>query len=206
MKVLPNVAYCMNLDSRTDRWEQVVKDFTRLQAVMPIEIERVSAVAMPQRPQQGVTATFRKIITMAKEKKLPYVLILEDDLYVIDAERVKTCLNNAPEDWDILLGGVYHYVPDKKHDDYWMKMRDFCSLHFIIIRDTIYDKVLALKGLSQHLDRALGAQTKQGNMKTYLMHPMPCQQRPGFSNIRKRKVNDNRRRLPWVNHPDTLKD
>ena len=83
-------------------------------------------------------------------------------------------------------------------------MNDFCSLHFIIIRDTIYDKILAMRNVTQHMDRNLGALTKKGEIKTYLMHPMPCQQRPGFSNIRKRNVNDNRRRVPWVNHPDTL--
>ena len=196
----------MNLDSRTDRWNQVVKDFKRLQAVMPIQIERVSAVEMPQRPQAGASCTFKKIITMAKEQKLPYVLIMEDDLFVIDPQKVLACLNDAPENWDILLGGVYHYSAEKAHDGNWMKLKDFCSLHFIIIRCRIYDKILGFKSSGQHMDRQLGAQTKSGALKSYVMHPMPCQQRPGYSNIRKRKVNDNRRKLPWVNHPDTLKN
>lgn len=205
MKVIPDVGYCMNLDSRTDRWEQVTTDFKRLSDVLPIKIERVSAVALPQKPQQGVGMTVAKIVTMAKEEKLPYVLIMEDDLYVIDPEKVKACLENAPDDWDILSGGSYHYVPKGPYDSNWMIMKDFCSLHFIIIRDRIYDSVLGLTGRPMHLDRILGNQVKAGKMKMYLMHPMPCQQRPGFSDLRKRVVDDNKRNLPWIQHPDTLK-
>ncbi len=204
MKVLPTTAYCMNLDGRTDRWEQVSKDFTRLSQVMPISIERVSAVENKIRPQEGVAQTVHKILGIAKEKGLPYVLILEDDLFVIDPTKVERCLNNAPDDWDILSGGAYYYKPSVSFSGEWMKMKDFCSMHFIIIRDTIYNKVLEMDGRS-HLDRMLGSQVRSGAMTMYLMYPMPCQQRPGFSNIRKRAVDDNLRKLPWVDHPDTIR-
>nr|QBK87168.1 MAG: hypothetical protein LCMAC201_00700 [Marseillevirus LCMAC201] len=204
MKVLPTVAYCMNLDSRTDRWEQVVKDFTRLQTVMPITIERVSSVANPKKPQEGVAATVHKIIIKAKRESLPYVLILEDDLFIIDPKKVKQCLENAPNNWDILSGGVYYYRAEKSWSEDWMKMKDFCSLHFIILRNTIYDQVLTMTGKSQHLDRLLAGEVRYGRMTMYLMHPMPCQQRPGFSNIRRRVVDDNRRKLPWIQNADTL--
>ena len=204
MKVLPTVAYCMNLDSRTDRWEQVVKDFTRLQTVIPITIKRVSAVANLKKPREGVAATVHKIIINAKRESLPYVLILEDDLFIIDPQKIKQCLENSPNDWDILSGGVYHYQADKSWSEDWMKMKDFCSLHFIILRNSIYDQILTMTGKSQHLDRLLAGEVKCGRMTMYLMHPMPCQQRPGFSNIRRRVVNDNQRKLPWIQNADTL--
>lgn len=204
MKVLPPIAYCMNLDKRTDRWEQVVKDFCRLQTVMYIDIQRVLSVENLKEPQKGAARTFKNIITMAKNNKLPYVLILEDDLFVIDPIKVVNALEDVPPDWDILLGGSYHYVPDKKYSDNWMKMKDFCGLHFIIIRARLYDKILDIKETAQHIDRVIGGLTKRGHVTTYLMYPMPCQQRPGFSNIRKRHVDDNRRKLPWIDHPDTL--
>lgn len=207
MKVLPTTAYCMNLDSRTDRWAQVSKDFERLRAVMDINIERVSAIENTTQPQNGLTETFKSIIKLAKSRQLPYVLILEDDLFVADPQKVIECLNNAPEEWDILLGGVYYYVPNKEHDENWMLMKDFCSLHFIVISETIYDKILGLNTKGQHLDRVLGGLTRFGGLRTYLMHPMPCQQRAGFSNLRKRAVNDNAtRKLPWSDHPDVLKN
>ena len=203
MKVLPDTAYCMNLDDRTDRWEQVQKDFKRLSDVLPIKIERVSACAEPSKPQLGVAKTVHKVINIAKERNLEYVLLLEDDLYVIDPYKVKTCLENAPEDWDMLSGGAYHFSPDTSFDENWMKMKDFCSLHFIIFRNTIYDKILNIKG-GGHMDRNLGTEVRNKRMVMYIMHPMPCQQRPGFSNIRNRNVNDNKRSLPWIDSPDKL--
>jgi len=204
MRVLPSTAYCMNIDYRTDRRKQVIKDFQRLQNVADINIERISAVENTQRPALGVAQTFKRIIKNAKDNNLEHVLIIEDDLFVIDAQKVINSLNNVPEDWDILLGGVYHYVPDKKYNQYWMRVKDFCSLHFIIIRDRIYDKVLAIDSRVKHMDRLLGAEVKKSVFNAYLMHPMLCQQRPGFSNIRKKPVNDNRHGLPWTIHPDTI--
>jgi hypothetical protein len=205
MKVFPQTAYCMNLDSRKDRWELVTEDFKKLQKLMDIKLERISAVPIPDKPQLGVAQTVHKIINIAKEKNLDNILILEDDLYIIEAQKIVDCLSDAPKDWDILSGGVYHYIPDNSVNENWMKMRDFCSLHFIIIRNTIYDSVLKCDG-SNHIDRALGALVRSGKIKMYLMHPMPCQQRPGFSNIRKRNVDDNKRNLPWLDTDNTLKN
>jgi len=205
MIVYPKVAYCMNIDSRTDRWEQISTDFKKLQELMPIQLQRISAVHVPTNPKLGVAQSVHKIINIAKVENLDYVLILEDDLYIIDAQKIIDCLQNVPEDWDILSGGVYHYVPDKIINEYWVKMKDFCSLHFIILRKSMYEKVLSLNG-SNHMDREIGKIVKTGNATMYLMHPMPCQQRPGFSNIRNRQVNDNKRPLPWIASPNILKD
>lgn len=198
MKIIPTVAYCMNLDKRTDRWQQVQQDFFQLQFARSIQLERVSAILNVECPQQGVAETVKKIINASKERKEPFTLIVEDDLHILNAQHIIKCLENVPEDWDILLGGVYHYVPDKMANEYWMKMKDFCSLHFIIIRDTVYDKIISYKDYRRHLDRFLGRETTAGRLKSYVMFPMPCQQSPGYSDIRKKEVDDNQRRLPWM--------
>ena len=209
MKVVPATAYCMNLDSREDRLEQVTKDFTRLQQQLPITLKRVSAVLNKEQPARGVRETFKKIIRKAKAKNLAWVLIIEDDLFVIDPVMVANALMNAPNNWDILSGGVYYHVPyytgePKLVNGYWQRLLDFCSLHFIIVRDTAYDKILKLDS-DRHLDRELGSLTRAGKLRSYVIYPMPCQQRPGYSNIRKKNVNDNRaRKLPWVDSKDTL--
>lgn len=205
MKVEPKIGYCMNLDNRTDRWMQVTKDFERLSKVMNISIERVPAIAIPLKPQDGVTETVKKIIKTAKEQNLPYVLILEDDLFVIDADKVVKCLNNAPEDWDLLSGGVYYYCQDSSFNDDWMKLKDFCAMHFIIIKNSVYDTILNMKINGNHIDRLLGNEVKNKKLKMYVMYPMPCQQKSSFSNLRGRIVNDNTKNLPWVNHPDRLR-
>lgn len=207
MKVTPTEAFCMNLDTRTDRWNQVMQDFKILQDVLPITLTRVSAICNKSKPTVGTFETVFKIINMAKENNMEYVLILEDDLYIIDPNKIKICLENVPDDWHFLSGGVYHYIPDTMHNEHWMKMKDFCSMHFVIIRNTIYDKILALDKTG-HIDRTIGKMAREKKINMYLMHEMSCQQRPGFSNLRNNNVNDNannKKNLPWIQNDRTLK-
>jgi len=204
MKVLINDGYCINLDSRKDRWEQVTTDFKRLSNIMDITINRISAVAIPENPQNGVSKSVKNIITMAKEKDLPYVLIMEDDLFVIDANKVMQCLNNAPDKWDILSGGVYYFCKNKEYNEDWMQLTDFCGMHFIIINKSVYDTILNMHINGSHIDRTLGSLVLNNTLQMFVMYPMPCQQRSSFSNLRGRVVNDNTLKLPWIEHPDRL--
>ena len=220
MIVKPEIAYCMNLDSRTDRWEQIQKDFQKLTDLSGITIERVSAIKEQQRPPLGVHKTFKSIIQMAKDKDLEYVLILEDDCFVIEAQPVVDALNNAPEDWDLLLGGAYYYKIQSEYNEYWKKVNRFCSLHFIVVHSRVYDTILNIPDNRGHLDITLSGMTNcirdprmirnrgdlsSKKLQTYLIHPMPCQQRPGFSDLRKKDVNDNNRKLEWIDSPNTFK-
>lgn len=205
MIINPKNAYCMNLDSRTDRWEQVQKDFSSFGKLAGIDIQRVSAIRDSEKPQQGVCKTFKSIIEMAKKEKLEYVLILEDDCYIIEPRSVIESLNNAPDDWDILLGGAYYYIIESEYNKYWKKVDKFCSLHFIVIHSRIYDKILDISDTSGHMDIVLSKMSGKDGLKSFLMFPMPCQQRPGFSDLRRRQVNDNHRRLDWIDSSNTIK-
>jgi hypothetical protein len=186
----------MNLDSRIDRWIELQTEFRKLQCVVPIDLCRVSAISN-EIPQYGVTKTIHNIIKTAKESNNPYVLVIEDDLRILDAERIISSLENAPNDWDILSGGVYLYSPIEKYNDYWMRVKDFCGLHFIIIRNTVYNRILDINSQTSHIDRILGAQVKCGHIKMYVMFPMLCQQKVGYSNVKKSIVNYNNSNLPW---------
>lgn len=194
---LPN-AYCMNLDMRSDRWSQITQEFLKLQSSMPIRLERISAIRNVDIPRMGLAETVHGIIRMAQMQNLDYILIVEDDLQVINVQKLVSCLSNVPEDWDILSGGTYYYAPTKMYNDHWIGVRDFCGLHFIIIKNTVYNAILSINGISQHIDRGLGSMVRNGKFKMYLMYPMPCKQRAGFSDIRKCVVDDNRQRLPWA--------
>lgn len=205
MIVKPENAYCMNLDSRTDRWEQIQKDFADFGNLSKINIKRVSAIRGEKTPQEGVCKTFKSIIKMAKEAKLEYVLVLEDDCYIIESQPVIDSLDNAPEDWDLLIGGAYYYKIRSEYNQYWKKVMRFCSLHFIIVNSRIYDKILGISDMAGNMDVVLSKMTCQNQLNTYLMHPMPCQQRPGFSDLRKKEVNDNTRKLEWIDSPNTFK-
>ena len=199
MKVAPDVAYCMNLDSRTDRLAQIKLDFKKFQNKTGISLERISSILDEKNPQRGTAQTVAKIIKRASELKLEYVLIVEDDLEILDVNKVQESLMDAPNEWDILSGGVYHYCPDGEYNEHWMKLSDFCSLHFVIIHNRCYNVILELCERAAHLDRIIGTYIKHKKLEAFVMNPMPCRQRAGYSNIRKRFVDDNtRKNLPWV--------
>lgn len=200
MNISIDSSFCVNLDSRPDRWEQLQRDLSG----MNIDIKRVSAITDP-RPEKGLFLTVKKIVQMAKEEGLEYFLLLEDDCYPIDKDHIMQVLNDAPLEWDILLGGSYHYSIKSKYNSNWAQVRTFCSLHFTIIHSRMYDRILSLNENHGHLDIVLSNLCKKGEITVYLMYPMLCQQRSGFSDLRKRDVDDNQRKLDWFDSPNTLK-
>ena len=189
--------HCINLETRTQRWETVSKDIQPLQELLGFDFVREDAITHST-PFVGLRQTVQSIVRRAKEQSLDYVAIAEDDLFVLDPEKVKTCLENPPDDWDLLSGGVYHYIPKKTgHTPHWKKLDDYCSMHFVIIRHTMYDRILALEERT-NIDRKIGKWIKEFGYNVYVMYPMPCKQRMGYSDLRKRTVNYNYMRLPWI--------
>lgn len=198
MKISIEKCFCINLDERKDRWEQSVIEFKKLQEVQPqIELIRVDAIK-DNNGKKGLGDTFKKIINLAKENDWEYVWCVEDDFWVLDAKKIFDALENVPNDWDFLSAGAYFLQGQKIVNDYWMSVNGFCSTHFIIIKKTIYDIILQYDGATTiPIDRYLSNQIKNGK-KVYIMHPMPCRQYGGFSDIRKIKVDYNDRNLPFI--------
>jgi glycosyl transferase, family 25 len=192
MKV--DTVYCINLDHRPDRWEQVQIEIAKL----GIKCIRVPGVYNKSCPANGLHQSIKNIIANAKKNQLPYVLIIEDDLHILSAEKVFASIENPPENWDLLSGGVYYYVPDKKYSEHWMKVKDYCSMHFVIINNTMYDFILNLPLDGKHIDRTIGNYTRHGLLKVYVMNPMPCKQYPGYSDIANNYVCYKKLVLPWI--------
>lgn len=189
--------HCVNLQQRKDRWQKIQLEHKKLQNILPnISLQRVDAIVGTP-PRQGLTDTIKGIVQSAKEDGLPYVLIVEDDLWVIDPTHIKDALSNVPDDWDLLLGGAYTLVKTEKINDWWMSVKTFCGTHFIIIRSTIYDEVLEFSN-PYPIDR-LFSDLKHRTI--LVMNPMPCRQRGGYSDIRKQRVNYNDRNLPFSRPP-----
>jgi GR25 family glycosyltransferase involved in LPS biosynthesis len=103
----------INLDDRTDRWKEVQEEFSS----WPVPVERVSAVRMKP-GWKGCSASHLKCVRLAKERGLPWILILEDDCVLRpDAARRFTdllpVLWATRDHWDIFNGGV---TAVKKHE------------------------------------------------------------------------------------------
>lgn len=109
--------YCINLDTRVDKWDECKKEFKKL----GINVERFSAInGNPifkdgmnlTAGAYGLMLTHQEIMIEVALNNYKNVLILEDDVTFIDNfynyffDKIKS----LPEDWDLLyLGGNNHF-------------------------------------------------------------------------------------------------
>ncbi len=164
--------FVINLPSRTDRLEQVKKELAGWNYVVVPGIKKESVMA-------GIGQAHLCCIANAKFLGLPYVLIMEDDLVLRKGIEtyLNEALNNLPEDWDLLLGGAYQIKSFKSYNDHWDELGEFCGLHFYIVNEKAYDKILTYDG-QQHIDRWM---KKCANLNCYVTKKFVATQRPGVS-------------------------
>jgi len=173
----------INLSSRPDRMDQFKKQIVYLED----HAKRIEGVEHAK-AMLGIAQAHLNCIRLAKQNKWDKVLIMEDDVIFPAKEKtaayLKEALHNAPEDWQVLLGGVYEVKRIQKTNDYWSKVGEFCSLHFYIIRESAYDTVLEYDK-NHHIDRWVN---KGGNkLNCYVANKFFALQSAGFSdNVRKR--------------------
>lgn len=176
--------YCIHLSKRTDREENMYKE---LDYFIPNQYTILEAERHPI-GKIGVSRSFKKAINEAKKLNLDYVLVFEDDVR-FTSERSRECFQNAintlPDDWDILLGGIYADTNLFDYNEHMKKVESFSALHCTLIRETAYDKFLQHKEedkKTSHLDNYLGEFSKKGELNIYLAYPMIAIQYTGKSN------------------------
>ncbi len=148
------------------------------------EVQWVNGVLDP-RPSKGIATAHMNAIQRAKDNNWPSVLIMEDDVIFPGKQKtlpyIEESFKELPEDWDIILGGVYHLRKPQKVNNYWQKVGEFCALHWYIVNERVYDKILAFDK-STHIDHWMG---KQG-MNIYLPKKFFAIQEDGYSdNVKK---------------------
>lgn len=188
-------SYCIHLKNRKDREEKMYKNLNKF---LPSKNYEIFDAIKHDIGKVGVSRSFKSIIHCAKEQNLDHVLIFEDDVRFQSEDNNATdyynkCLETLPTDWDILLGGVY-YAKDLNNteSDYIKHITDFSSLHCILIRNTVYDHILAHEedgSNTIHLDRYLGNLSSMDKIKAYLCYPMVATQYNGLSDTIKGKTN-----------------
>lgn len=149
-------------------------------------------------PMLGIAEAHLNCIRLAKEKGWDKVLIMEDDLYIPAKEKARNYVSEAfkkvPDDWDIILGGVYYVRNQVKANNYWTRIGEFCALHFYIVNSSCYDKILTYDG-TNHIDRWVG---KLG-LNCYVPSRFFAIQYDGFSDNVKKETNYNNTYLKAFN-------
>lgn len=170
--------YCINLDSRPDRWEECTAEFDRV----GINVKRLA----------GVEGNFNRSQANALKQAAKHEssLILEDDVEFRDMTHLDEALKALPADWDVVfLGATLNSKHKEKvhpnlyvYKDGWAtqavgysrKMANYIAEKFNPDGGVIFDEWLRFNILPF--------------FKCYIVSPMVCYQRPSFSNLRGRFV------------------
>ena len=182
-------AYVINLDKRKDRWKQIKTDWKDYD----IKLIRVSAIEDTV-GMVGCAKSHLKIIKYAKKKKLPYVLVLEDD--AIPTSNFKQLWNKSLEfnethkgEFDLFNGGPSKAFKKytKKITKTFYKTDNLWGTHFIIYNERCYDKILSWETLSENEeDRPpidIFLSYPYLSLKMCGVCPFISNQRPGMSDI-----------------------
>lgn len=134
--------YVINLEHRTDRKTSIINEFANREE---FNITIVSAISHPI-GAIGLWQTMCHIITKAKEGKVPFVLICEDDHHFTDnysPENLNVAIQYAQKHLtDVLLGGIswFDIVLQVSPNLFWVNT--FNATQFMIVFDSCYDQIL----------------------------------------------------------------
>lgn len=166
----------INLPDRPERLESFKEDFKHLGG----SFEVIEGERDQRKPYAGIARSHQRSVRYAKDKGWDKVLIMEDDVIYPAKEKALPYINEAlkklPEDWDVILGGVYYLRNEKRINAYWRKVYEFCALHWYIVNEKAYDTILNYE-CNGHIDRWLGNQ----GLNIYLPRRFWAIQKDGYS-------------------------
>jgi GR25 family glycosyltransferase involved in LPS biosynthesis len=207
--------YILNLDSRTDRWNSIKKHLSDINLV---DYERVSSTKLSfdstisnvKLAQISCFHSHLKTLRKAKELELNNVLILEDDCYFINSDK----LSKLNDSYDILYLGcnrkiyrnndslIYISKTEKVNEDI-VKINECGTTHSIFYSKRIIKKIIEMYPTDEIFfqkaftldekysvyDIFLNWFTEVNNIQKYCIYPIMCIQCESFSDIQFRNTN-----------------
>lgn len=183
--------YCVNLDRRPDRWEQVKSEIDKHGLI----VERFSAVdGNPNNIEKepgildgeiGCTLSHYNIILDAKKRGFDKILVLEDDVVFVDDLNAKfeEFIKQLPEDWDMVYFGGNHQLPITPVNNNIFKITKTWTTHAYAIKSNLFDVVAELHRQCKKQVDVYYAEI-QPKYNCYVFKPHLAWQRDGFSDIR----------------------
>jgi hypothetical protein len=180
-------AFCINLDSRNDRWKKAVQEFEKV----GISVERVPAIDGSTLPPSGLKpgaagckASHLKVFEMARERSLKSFLLLEDDVVFDDNFNDEFDRLPIPENFSMLYLGINPFTGERlpMADRLW-RLKYTYSSHAVIFRERCYDDIISelSKTITYQCDVIYGE--FQSIHPAYGVYPSLAWQREGFSDI-----------------------
>lgn len=196
---IPMIFY-INLDNRTDRKEALEKELVEF----GLPFERFSAIKH-EFGAVGCSKSHVAVIKLAKERKYPRVMILEDDFTFVshrdNVERVLGQVRDEAKPYDVCMISHNILQSEELPESYWRKMTNGQTTSGYIIQEHYYDVLLGvvepsislLEQTHQNNNYAIDVVMKQlqPRDKWYYMTERLGIQRPSYSDIESRQVDYN---------------
>ena len=202
--------YCINLDSRQDRWEQVQQEFDKVG--IRNKVQRISAVTKEDAikksqyklkrdipGQYACCLSHYKCLQDAMNNDLDSYLIFEDDMILSNSFDSNFDLNNFDLNWQLFLFGYVEWHTENKVNinDKICKIDKFGCTHSVGVKKDAFE-ILAYN----FQRRVVNENTTRKNWfkridyfysfvcsKIYGLRKQVCFQRDGFSDITNSNIN-----------------
>ena len=189
--------YCINLDSRPDRWKLAKELFDQ----HGLDVERVPGINGsklklnfgPEIKEGAMGCSLSHLFTIkyAQQNKLDNFLLLEDDVEFDDElnQKFSSYINQVPNDWDMLyLGGQhFHGMNLKQINENIFKCEYTLAAQSVGIRNTLYQKFIdKLIDITKPCDVHYAESHKEIN--AYVIIPHLTWQKNSYSDIEKTNV------------------
>jgi GR25 family glycosyltransferase involved in LPS biosynthesis len=173
----------INLKERTDRWNQISKQLDSL----GLSYERVEAIRKTP-GWMGCTLSFDRCYRIAKQRRYPWVLILEDDCMIQPGgkerfEQLLPILWQRRNEWDVFSGGsIYINKACRILEKPPLFQINAWSSHCILAHMGSYEKLLGLAKEKHKADHFYKLK-----IRSWTTYPHIAIQRSGYSNIEQKE-------------------
>jgi GR25 family glycosyltransferase involved in LPS biosynthesis len=170
-------ALAINLPHRTDRYEHVTNEVKKLTLNSFEIVEGIIDETKTCFQSQ------KKCIRIAKEKKLPYVLVLEDDVIFTDnaQQQFEDAFNVVNEmQWDMLFLGANLQKPAEQIANNVLKINGAYAAHAYMVHERFYDTIL---NLPHTCEMDVHYHNLMAEHNVYMCDPMIAYQLPSHSDL-----------------------
>lgn len=166
----------INLPKRVERKIESVKNIIDFFKEDKIKIHISDGVSL-ENTTHGVREAHKNAVRIASNSGAKNALIFEDDILFRDGahDYFKTLMQNLPDDYDIILFGVYSGQIFKMENCLFDMVNKFSGLHMYLISERAYEKVLNYSG-GQPIDHWIGL-----NLNCYISKRHFSYQKDGYS-------------------------
>ena len=207
-------SFYINLDHRTDRSDEFLRELARVRLsgtqripgvlltdeenekinreggfLWPADYNHLNSLVKAQR---ACALSHKEAVRKAKENGWKNVLIFEDDCIFIDdikSELVKIeDFISKNDNWDMIFLGVsLNFAPEPYNDTFYRLRGNFATAHSYIVNSRFYDEILNFS-FNEHLTNDTYYRFKSNTHEVLLTKKMLTTQRDGFSDNENRHM------------------